>query len=625
MKTRTLLLDGSAILAGFALPARALDSPAYATSIDARVIVNVDLTATIESTVRQKILRESAIPLLGQRNLFFAESIDSIEIIEAFTEKPDGRRLVIDAAKILTRDAASGLNAVYRRDSKVTTLIFPDIEVGDTLVHVARTYRHDKRMPGHFFFSAVLSRSVPYSAYHLAIDAPKSVELRVHATGDGLTHVSHEIDEGQRHVFNYEAKSWIPEEPGAVSPWDRDPQLVITTFKSMAELAAGYWSNMGGKDIVTPEIQALADEITKGIESRRGQAAAIDHWVKKNIRYVLVYLGSGGMTPNPAPLVLKNKYGDCKDHVALTAALLKAKGIASEQALISMSSMYRLPEVPAPLFNHVMLYLPELGLYTDPTASSAAFGVLPMASYDKPVLHISDAGGRPARTPPMKSEDHVATSRTTVTVAADGSIKGETHLIATGVFAAFARQTASRIETQGREKYAEDRLRALGQPGTGIFEPAKPSDFSEPFSVHGSFLLNDKLHMPLVGLRDMPIGMPIYKRPGFWPFGQRIANRKSDFSCFAVKEVEEIEVTFSDGLPMPKVLKGDAIDIKYFSYRSSYDVDGRVLRIRREFTSKVAGQVCLKDTEVEIAHALKRVARSLATKMVFGDGPPAAL
>ena len=151
--------------------------------------------------------------------------------------------------------------------------------------------------------------------------------------------------------------------------WDRDPQLVITSFKDEVELGASYWSSMKDKDVVTPEIQALADEITKGIGDKRAQAEAIDRWVKKNIRYVMVFLGSGGVTPNPAPTVLKNKYGDCKDHVALMGALLKAKGIASEQALINLGSIYGLPDLPLPNFNHVMLYLPELGLYTDPTSS----------------------------------------------------------------------------------------------------------------------------------------------------------------------------------------------------------------------------------------------------------------
>src|SRR5262249_23437428 len=141
------------------------------------------------------------------------------------------------------------------------------------------------------------------------IDAPSSLELRVAVRGDGLTHEVSEMGAVQRHVFSYRPGSWTPEEPGAVSASDRDPQLVISTYKDMSELGATYWSSMKDKDVVTPEIQALADEITKGIDDRRAQAVAIDAWVKKHIRYVMVYLGSAGVTPNPAASVLKNKYG----------------------------------------------------------------------------------------------------------------------------------------------------------------------------------------------------------------------------------------------------------------------------------------------------------------------------
>ena len=47
-----------------------------------------------------------------------------------------------------------------------------------------------------------------------------------------------------------------------------------------------------------------------------------------------------------------------------------------------------------------------------------------------------------------------------------------------------------------------------------MFEPAVPSDFTEPYSVQGDFSLNEKLQMPLSGARDIPIGMPIHSRPG---------------------------------------------------------------------------------------------------------------
>ena len=107
------------------------NSPPYLTSVESRVTVRPDLTAVTIATVRLKILRDSAIRSLGQRSLTSHESTYPLELIEAFTEKSNGTKVAVDEAQIITRDAATGLNAVYQRDTKSKTLIFPDIEVGD--------------------------------------------------------------------------------------------------------------------------------------------------------------------------------------------------------------------------------------------------------------------------------------------------------------------------------------------------------------------------------------------------------------------------------------------------------------------------------------------------------------
>ena len=594
------------------------NSPPYLTSVESRVTVRPDLTAVTIATVRLRILRDGAIRLLGQRSLTSSETTYPLEVIEAFTEKSNGTKVVVDEAQIITRDAATGLNAVYQRDTKTKTLIFPDIEVGDTLVYTYRVNRIDNRYPGHIFFNATLPQSIPYDTYRLTVDAPKAIALRTHVRGDGLSYETADVGDDRRHVFSYRPKSWMPDEPGAVSFVDRDPQLVITSFKDEVELGASYWSSMKDKDVVTPEIQILADEITKGVGDRRAQAEAIDRWVKKNIRYVMVFLGSGGITPNLAPAVLKNKYGDCKDHVALMGALLKAKGIASEQALINLGSIYGLPDLPLPNFNHVMLYLPEFDLYTDPTSSHASFGILPDSSYDKPVLHISPAGGRAARTPPMKSGDHVAIVKTVATIGADGVVKGTTRQTATGWLASYARGVGGQIETQGRERAAESQLRTLGQPGTGVFEPVTPFDYSEPFVVQGAFSLTEKMQTPLNGVRNIPFGMPILGRPGARILGQRVSGRKMDFACYAARQVEEIELTFEKGLALPKLTKGIVVDNKYVSYRSSYALVGRTLTVRREFESKVSGQRCTKEIEAEISEPMQRISRDVRAQMWFG-------
>ena len=79
-------------------------------------------------------------------------------------------------------------------------------------------------------------------------------------------------------------------------------------------------------------------------------------------------------------------------------ALLAAKGIASEAALINLGNAYSLADPPTmATLNHVILYLPEFDVYDDPTAASAAFGVLRRR---KPMTSPSCAFRRPRRNSP---------------------------------------------------------------------------------------------------------------------------------------------------------------------------------------------------------------------------------
>jgi hypothetical protein len=99
--------------------------------------------------------------------------------------------------------------------------------------------------------------------------------------------------------------------------------------------------------------------------------------------------------------------------------------------------------------------------------------------------------------------------------------------------------------------------------------------------------------------------------------GQRVVARKTDFFCYAGKQVEEIALTFAAGLPLPKAIRGSSIDNGIFSYRASHTIEGRTLMIRREFTSKVTSQVCAKEMESELAEPLQQVSRSLLAQMTF--------
>jgi hypothetical protein len=318
--------------------------------------------------------------------------------------------------------------------------------------------------------------------------------------------------------------------------------------------------------------------------------------------------------PNNAATVLRNRSGDCKEHAILMVALLAAKGISSELVLVNASASYTLEPPGIPAFDHMMLYLPEFGIYTDPTASLAPFGVLAAETYDKPVMHFSAEGARIARTPAMRADEHVTINRTTITVAADGTIRGRTIEQSTGIFATYARSFATTIPIKGSEKAAADQLKLNGTPGTGRYEVPALNAPGSPWIVTGEFKL-DAPYKATPGPQVIPVGLATRGRPGSFLFGARHPDRTSPFVCFAGRQVEEIDIEFADGLPLPVVAKDRTIKTGVFTYTSDAKLEGRTLRIRREFVSRVAGQVCAAELEAELAPALKTVSTNVQSRL----------
>jgi hypothetical protein len=247
--------------------------------------------------------------------------------------------------------------------------------------------------------------------------------------------------------------------------------------------------------------------------------------------------------------------------------------------------------------------------------------VLGVGSYDKPVIHVSDEGARRAHTPAMTAADHTTTNRTRIAIAADGAVTGETAQITTGVFAAGARMIAANIQTIGLTSAAESKLRSLGTPGTGRFEIGSLSQLDDTYVVKSNFTYNTRMKIVPRAVRPIPLGLPIHVRPGEYLLGKRYTGRTLPFVCRAGRQVEEIEITFADGLPMPRRVTGRTIDTRVFSYASHYRFENRTMKVRREFESRVPGQVCAPVVEAEIANDLKIVRGSINTRMSFPTAP----
>ena len=131
-------------LFGLVRPANGAEPAAtsFTVASETALTIRPDFSSEKVITVRIKVLGEAALTNVGQQSLTFHESQQTLEVLEAYTKKEDGRRIAVEPANIFTRDAATGAALVLARDFKSTTIVFPDLAVGDSLVF---TYRMTTR------------------------------------------------------------------------------------------------------------------------------------------------------------------------------------------------------------------------------------------------------------------------------------------------------------------------------------------------------------------------------------------------------------------------------------------------------------------------------------------------
>jgi hypothetical protein len=597
----------------------------YLGSNEVVITVNKDGTAQQTWTRRVKLLSEAAVEANGKVATPYRETLQSVEVLEAFTQKADGRRVEADRASMVTKEIASK-DPVDAHDGKLHVVYFPDLEVGDTIVLTTRVNTQRAVLPGHFVegFGAET-----FFNDRVQVVVPKDMHLHLSLYGDGFEHKIVQGDNDTTHTVLFPAKASLPSEPsenGAIAKADSGTHFVISTFPDYETLGRSGFAEIGPRAQITPEIRALAETITRGIENRRAQTEAIDRWVKRNIRYVAIEIGVGGYVPHAAADVLRNRYGDCKDKATLMSALLAVKGIASELVLINSGNSYSLPERPRlGAFNHAILYVPEFNTYTDPTAASAAFGVLHHTTYDKPVVRLSASGGIVDRTPAMRPDDHSNINRTRIEIAADGTVTGETVEISTGIFASHARELSAKVRPNSAERLAQEQLRANGFAGKGRYEIGNEADLAEPFVLRGQFAFDAQVKFSPTATYAVPTGLSVKVRPGGFLLNARLPGRKLPFVCYSGRQVEEIDLTFAEGLPLPRALNPRKIENRVFTYVSDSRIDDRTLKIRREFVSHVPGQVCGPEVEALITGPMQDVTANVQARMSFEPLPPPAV
>ncbi len=580
-------------------------------------MINRDASYTQYLEEQTRVDTPQGVRMLGERKISYNSTLEDVEVLEAYTIQPDGTRIAVPLDKIRTQDDVEEDGAIYS-DSKSKVIIYPKLEVGSQVYYRAKSVLHTPQFPGHFFMWEHYSPHVRYESVNVELTHDVGIAVGVSNKGmQGGKLEASPLPNTVSYKFTFSQDKVYPGEESRADLADFAPNFSASTFKTYADVGTAYQVRAKDMAKVTPAIQTLANDLIQkaNAQTTLDKVKVLHHWVAQNIRYLGIYVGAGGYVPHDAQSILDNRYGDCKDHVAILEALLAAVGIDSSPALINSSAAYLLPQLPTPgIFDHVITYVPSLNLFLDSTSRFAPVGTLPNGDLDKPV--VIAATGALSRTPMTHPSKDRTESRIQMKLTRNGSIEGKSQAKMWGAFEVASRHSQFNYQNKDQANVVNGLLSRFQETGWGEIEKTDPTNFDKAWQVNSVFELDPVVNVPGPSALAIPVGLA----PGRMKYLADIVlpkDRKFPTYCVSTQHEEWIELAFPKGMKITRVPKGVSFANGPLKYQSTYELKGQLLKIKRKYVSERKQSICGAENDKWFSEFTQVLRRDLRQQVFF--------
>ncbi|HYL78914.1 MAG TPA: DUF3857 and transglutaminase domain-containing protein, partial [Bryobacteraceae bacterium] len=304
-------------------------------------------TAEIVYHARFRALTAHGRDVVSRIHLPYISAFHTLEIQSIKTLKKDGSVVQGDPASAIDAPLSDDTLTQGFSDSRVKTILPPNVETGDSVEYEAVQHIHKWMKPGEFWFSHHLTTGVPVHSETVVLDLPADRKVAFYESE--TIHGKTEMANGRR------IETWTTTNPEASKSHVAALLPLFAVSSILSWDAFGEWITTLNHEASapSPEIMALAAKLTVGKTRDEERVAALYTYVATKVRYVSISFGLGRLQPHSAAVVLHNAYGDCKDQTALLNALLTALGFKAHPVLTTPGVGVQLRDVPQPeQFNH---------------------------------------------------------------------------------------------------------------------------------------------------------------------------------------------------------------------------------------------------------------------------------
>ena len=363
----------------------------------------------------------------------------------------------------------------------------------------------------------------------------------------------------------------------------------------------GQWYTAISHDrlAATPQITAKAAELTAGKTDFYDKAEAIGSFVQQHIRYVAVEVGIGGDQPHFAADIFRGGYGDCKDKSTLLSAMLSTVGIHSDLLLVDTRRGVIDPDDPSRLGNHAIAAIeipkgydsPKLHsvvtlanghhyLIFDPTWENTPFGQIEDNLQGSYALLVEGPDSQVIQIPVLSPDLNVVHRSARLTLAADGSLKGNAAESWFGDIASEPRQYLNEADVEKRQK-AFDHLIGEDMMAASLTSlkiqnlAALDKDLTTSFDLSADHFASSV--GPLLMVRPRVFGS--YTLP--------VDHKKRNVSIElgeTMQGTDSFDIQLPDGYSVDELPDPVKEDVGFATYQSSTVLNGRTLHYTRTYT-----------------------------------------
>jgi transglutaminase-like putative cysteine protease len=394
-------------------------------------------------------------------------------------------------------------------------------------------------------------------------------------------------------TYTWEAKNMkvAPDEALAPAWWRRTTCIRFSPSEFEMDDYKGKlntWEDFGrffytlnqGRNELPETVKQTVHQLTDGITSPSGKISKLYRYLQQNTRYVSVQLGIGGWQTFDAAYVAGKGYGDCKALSNYMHALLREAGIPSYYTLVHAGhGDTDFDETfSSNQFNHVILCVP-LGKDTTWLECTSPYlqpGYLSGFTANRPVLLVTEQGGKLVHTPLYKAEQNLQLRRIDAQVTPEGNLQANVSTLSTGEQ---QDDLQMRFHTLSKEKIMEWIRTSLSLPSYDVAQYNYKEQEGTIPAIQEQLTLTARNYASSSGKR-MFLEPNVLARSGTRVNSE--TQRRSDIHLpFAFRDEDTVNITLPAGYTPESIPKGTELSTRFGNYTSRITVkDNTVTYIR---------------------------------------------